>query len=122
MQQTLTASLQEELVNILSYWMKYTPDTAQGGFYGKLGNDNIPVPAAEKGAVLNARILWTFAAANNASGNPLYLAMADRAYRYFDTRFIDKQYGGVYWTVTAAGDPAATKKTGVCYCVCIVCL
>lgn len=110
MQQTLTASLQEELVNILSYWMKYTPDTAQGGFYGKLGNDNIPVPAAEKGAVLNARILWTFAAANNASGNPLYLAMADRAYRYFDTRFIDKQYGGVYWTVTAAGDPAATKK------------
>jgi mannobiose 2-epimerase len=110
MQQTLKAALQKELTSILSYWMKYTPDEANGGFYGKLGNDNIPVPGAVKGAVLNARILWTFAAAYNASANPLYLAMADRAYHYFSAHFIDETYGGVYWTVEANGVPAATKK------------
>lgn len=109
-QQTLKASLQKELINILSYWMKYTPDEAQGGFYGKLGNDNVPVPGAVKGAVLNARILWTFSAAYNASANPLYLAMAERAYHYFSAHFIDEAYGGVYWTVTANGEPAETKK------------
>jgi cellobiose epimerase len=110
MQQTLKTALQKELINILSYWMRYTRDETQGGFYGKIGNDNIPVPGAVKGAVLNARILWTFAAACNASANPLYLAMADRAYHYFSKHFIDDTYGGVYWTVTASGQPAATKK------------
>jgi mannobiose 2-epimerase len=110
MQQTLKTALQKELTSILSYWMKYTPDEANGGFYGKLGNDNIPVPGAVKGAVLNARILWTFSAAYNASANPLYLAMANRAYHYFSAHFIDETYGGVYWTVEANGTPAATRK------------
>lgn len=110
MQQTLKTALQKELNNILSYWMKYTPDETHGGFYGKLGNDNIPVPGAVKGAVLNARILWTFAAAYNASANPLYLSMADRAYHYFSKHFIDDIYGGVYWTVAESGRPAETKK------------
>lgn len=107
---TLKAALQQELINILSYWMKYTPDEIHGGFYGQLKNDNIPVPGALKGAVLNARILWTFSAAYNASANPLYLAMADRAYHYFSTHFIDDTYGGVYWTVHENGEPAETKK------------
>lgn len=110
MQQELKASLEMELTAILSYWMKYTPDNAYGGFYGKLGNDNIPVPEAPKGAVLNARILWTFAAAYNHTLNPLYLATANRAYNYFNAHFIDHTYGGVYWTVDHTGRPAETKK------------
>jgi len=110
MQQELKASLEKELTAILDYWMKYTPDETYGGFYGKLGNDNIPVPEAAKGAVLNARILWTFAAAYNSTRNPAYLAMANRAYQYFNTHFIDHTYGGVYWTVDYTGQPAETKK------------
>ncbi|MGF6850313.1 mannobiose 2-epimerase [Chitinophaga sp. W3I9] len=110
MQQELKTSLEKELTAILDYWMKYTPDETYGGFFGKLGNDNVPVPGAAKGAVLNARILWTFAAAYNTTPNPAYLAIADRAYRYFNTHFIDPAYGGVYWTVDYTGRPAETKK------------
>lgn len=109
-QQELKTALEKELTAILDYWMKYTPDEVHGGFYGKLGNDNQPVAMAPKGAVLNARILWTFAAAFNRTGNEEYLNMAHRAYQYFDTCFIDDTYGGVYWTVDYTGEPAITKK------------
>jgi mannobiose 2-epimerase len=110
MQATLRTALQKELAAILDYWIKYTQDEAYGGFYGKLGNDNRPVPEAAKGAVLNARILWTFSAAYNSTRNPQYLAIADRAYQYFSAHFTDETYGGVFWTVDHTGKPAETKK------------
>ena len=36
--------------------------------------------------------------------------MAERAFRYIIDHFIDKKYGGVYWTVDYKGDPYDTKK------------
>jgi mannobiose 2-epimerase len=101
----LTAELQQ----ILDYWTQYTIDAENGGFYGKISNDNQVENTAPKGAVLNARILWSFAAARNL--NPAHnLDLADRAYRYILDHFIDKAYGGVYWTVDFEGRPLDTKK------------
>ncbi|SEW54035.1 AGE family epimerase/isomerase [Chitinophaga arvensicola] len=110
MQAELKASLEKELAAILDYWTTYTPDETNGGFYGKVDNDNQPTSTAPKGAVLNARILWTFSAAFNSTGKKEYLAIADRAYQYFERHFIDEVYGGVYWTVDYTGQPAETKK------------
>lgn len=46
--------------NILSYWLTKVKDEENGGFYGRVdGNDQVH-PVAEKGAVMNARILWAF--------------------------------------------------------------
>ena len=53
-----------------------------GGFYGRRDGFDLLHPGAEKGAILNARILWTFAAAYNALGNPEYCDTAKRAYDY----------------------------------------
>ena len=47
---------------ILPFWLEHTVDPA-GGFYGTVRNDGSAVPDADKGAVLNARILWTFSRA-----------------------------------------------------------
>jgi mannobiose 2-epimerase len=49
--------------NILSYWMKYGVEKDGDGFYGAVDLENRPVLTANKTSVLNARILWTFAAA-----------------------------------------------------------
>jgi len=102
--------MKQELEAILAYWMKFTIDQANGGFVGKIDHDNKIYPDAPKGSVLNSRILWTFSAAYNLTKKPEYLAIADRAFRYFTEHFIDKEFGGVYWTVDHKGSPLDTKK------------
>lgn len=106
----LAADFQQELTNILTYWATHVPDPVHGGFYGQLDNANHPSPEAPKGAVLNARILWTFAAAYNHDPKAEHLAVARRAYDYLTTHFIDGEYGGVYWSVDYRGRPLDTKK------------
>ncbi|MBO1363657.1 AGE family epimerase/isomerase [Prevotella sp. A2931] len=96
--------------NILGYWLKNMRDEENGGFYGQIdGNDRV-VPEAVKGAVLNARILWAFSAAYRVEKKPEYLAAATRAKDYILRHFIDKEYGGVFWSVDARGNPADRKK------------
>jgi mannobiose 2-epimerase len=102
--------LQDELKNILTWWAIVTPDKVNGGFYGKVDNDNQVVAEAPKGSVLNARILWSFAAAYNHQPEPEYLLIADRAYQYISDHFIDKEQGGVYWLVDYKGKPLDPKK------------
>jgi cellobiose epimerase len=102
--------LQKELSVILYFWQRYTPDTAFGGFYGRLDNDNKVYNDAPKSSVLNSRILWAFSSAFNLTGNNDYLGMAERAFQYIINYFIDKQHGGVYWTVDYKGNPLDTKK------------
>ena len=61
--------LQNELSGLLNFWQKNTVDKAFGGFYGKIDNSNKVFHHAPKGSVLNSRILWTFSAAYNLTGN-----------------------------------------------------
>ena len=65
---------------------------------------------ADKGAILNARILWTFSAAYRVLGKSEYLKIATRAKQYFIDHFIDLEYGGVYWSLDYKGQPKDTKK------------
>jgi mannobiose 2-epimerase len=102
--------LTHELSRILDYWIKYTPDEVNGGFVGRIDSDEHIVADSPKGSVLNARILWSFAAAYNLNKNETYLTYAGRAYQYIITHFIDKEHGGVYWTVDYKGNPLDTKK------------
>ncbi|MFO7669241.1 MAG: AGE family epimerase/isomerase [Bacteroidales bacterium] len=107
----LRAELESELIeNILPWWMKYTPDHKFGGFHGHVGHDNKVVEGASKGAVLNARILWTFSAAYRMYKNPVYLDTARRAYQYIITHFTDKKHGGVYWELEADGRVRSSRK------------
>jgi mannobiose 2-epimerase len=105
-----SSELQKELSDILEYWMQYAPDNKYGGFYGKIDHANIIDGTANKGAVLNARILWSFAAAYNCTGNEQYLSLAHRAYQYINQYFVDAIAGGVFWSVNFKGEPADTKK------------
>ena len=112
--------------NILRFWLKKMVDHENGGFYGRLDGNGVLHPEAEKGAILNARILWSFSAAyrvlsgktteretnlNTASAeHETYLEAASRAKDYFIEHFIDHEFGGVYWSVDYKGNPLDTKK------------
>ena len=96
--------------NILPYWIDHVTDKEKGGYYGRVdGNDQVH-PQAEKGAVMNARILWAFSAAYRVLRNPVYLEAATRAKDYFADHFLDTANGGVYWSVDYHGNPLDTKK------------
>lgn len=103
--------MQEVLVsNILPYWMNRMPDKVNGGFYGRITGREELKPEAEKGAILNARILWTFSAAYRLLGKPEYLETATRAKRFIIGHFYDEEFGGVYWSLDSKGNPLDTKK------------
>lgn len=95
--------------NVLHFWEKYAVDPS-GGFYGMILNDGTPRPDEAKGVVLNARILWTFSTAYRLFGDENYKHLANRAQRYLIDHFIDKQLGGVYWSLYADGTPLDTEK------------
>ncbi len=96
--------------NILRFWTDRMLDKRHGGFYGRIDNKNVLHADADKGAILNARILWTFSAAYRVLHKHEYLIMANRAKRYFIDHFIDPEYGGVYWSLNYTGQPKDTKK------------
>ena len=102
--------LNQELENILDFWKKFTPDEVNGGFVGKINQENSIDYAAPKGSVLNARILWTFAASYNLNKDRECLLLAGRTFQYIKDHFIDQEFGGVYWMLDAKGNPLDTKK------------
>lgn len=96
--------------NILRFWLDKMVDQKHGGFYGRIDGHEHLHADAEKGAILNARILWAFSAAYRVLGNKTYLEAATRAKRYIIDHFIDPEYGGVYWSLDCNGKPLDTKK------------
>lgn len=107
----LAGELEQELTgNILPYWMKYLPDEKYGGFLGHITHANRAIQSAGKGAVLNARILWTFSAAHRMYGKAAYMETARRAYRYFMDRFMDREFGGVFWELDHTGLVRSSRK------------
>ena len=86
---------QNLIENILPFWMQHTINP-EGGFYGMVMNDGKVIDTAPQGAVLNARILWTFSKAYRHYGLDAYKTMADRAANYYISHFVDRKYGGVF--------------------------
>ena len=113
---TLKQEVQDVLTeNILPFWLHQMQDEEHGGFYGQMTGLYQLVKEAEKGAILNARILWSFSAAYRVLShlsplNSQLLEAATRAKDYILAHFIDKEYGGVYWSVDYKGQALDTKK------------
>ena len=97
---------------ILPFWMKMK-DEAYGGFYGYMDNNLILNRTADKGCILNSRILWTFSSAAMTLGREDLRLYADHAFAFLK-RFLDPVNGGVYWSVTFDGKPADTTKHTYC--------
>ncbi|HEY5505689.1 MAG TPA: AGE family epimerase/isomerase, partial [Sedimentisphaerales bacterium] len=65
---------------------------------------------ASKGLILNARILWTFAAVYRFDADSKHLELAKRAYDYLNRYFWDNQFGGVFWQVDYRGQCVDDSK------------
>lgn len=112
---TLAIQLKDEVKNelehnILTYWKDNITDTFTRGFYGRISGDETLHTDAIRGAIMNARILWTFANAYRLFRNSEDLKTATIAKNEIIDRFYDNEYGGIYWSLTHDGIPCDTKK------------
>ncbi|KPL15555.1 MAG: hypothetical protein AMS26_07350 [Bacteroides sp. SM23_62] len=90
--------------NILAYWMKYGVEKDGDGFYPAVDLKNKPVFSARKTSVLNARILWTFAAAGKKYPGRGYEEMARKAYRVVTEDFADLEHGGYFMELSSSNE------------------
>ena len=94
--------------DILPFWLGLKDPS--GGFYGEVLSDGTVIKDAPRGEILNARIIWSFAAAYRCLRRPEYLSAAIHARDWFVDFMLDPLHGGVYWSVAADGTPLDTKK------------
>jgi mannobiose 2-epimerase len=96
--------------NILPFWLEHARDKERGGFFGQIDSPLQIEKDAPRGALLTARILWTYSAAYRRYHDPAHLKMARWAYDDLMARFWDKHDGGLFWMVAADGRPMISKK------------
>lgn len=101
----MEANLQKE---ILERWFPAAVDQQGGGFFENFGLDWKRQPGDNKSIVYQSRLTWT--AAQAAQRFPekaeFYRAMTRRGAACLADKLWDKERGGFYWTVDAAGQPA----------------
>lgn len=94
---------------ILPFWMGLKDDEF-GGYYGMLDINLKLDQEAVKGCILNSRILWFFSNAYLEGYGEDVLQYADHAYDFLKKCCIDKENGGVYWSLSYDGKPYETIK------------
>ena len=94
---------------LLPFWTALRDDE-HGGYYGYVDYGLRVHRDAEKGCILNSRILWFFSEAARLTGREALRTHAAHAYRFLTECCLDRENGGVYWSVTHDGRPLDTTK------------
>lgn len=95
--------------SIIPFWKSLRDDT-YGGYYGYMGYDLTVDKRAVKGCILNSRIIWFFANAYLTLGDESLLSEARHGFEFMKEFCLDKENGGVLWSVTYDGKPEDTTK------------
>ena len=93
---------------ILPFWNKLRDDE-NGGFYGFMNNDLEVDKKADKGVILNSRILWFYSSCYRTLKEDYMLDNARHAYEFLK-KCVDNEQGGVYWMMTYDGKPSDDMK------------
>ncbi|MGN0294722.1 MAG: AGE family epimerase/isomerase [Lachnospiraceae bacterium] len=94
---------------LIPFWEKLK-DYENGGYYGYLGYDLKLDQKAVKGCILNSRILWLFSNAYLLLGEENLLRDAEHAWKFLKQYCVDRENGGVFWSLTYDGKPEDTTK------------
>ena len=100
----------QELEAISQWWSSYSVDHKNGGFLGEVSDQQQGNYAEPKGVVATARILWYFSEVAIVSQDDKLKSLADRAYAYTLSNFVDTDKKGVFWSVNSDGSVLDPKK------------
>ncbi|MCQ2529442.1 MAG: AGE family epimerase/isomerase [Saccharofermentans sp.] len=121
----ITPELKRHLIHdLVPFWLNMRDDEF-GGFYGFMDANHVVDKKANKGCILNSRILWFFSNVYQLCMDGLLsesklqdegyssldvLESARHAFSYLKEKFYDQENGGVYWSVTYDGQIADSTK------------
>ena len=94
---------------LLPFWQGLR-DEEYGGYYGYMDFDLRLDGRAEKGCILNSRILWFFSQTAMTLGDDGLIPYARHAYDFLREKCLDREQGGVYWSVAYDGKPLDDTK------------
>ena len=98
------------LINdIIPFWKGLREDQF-GGYYGYLDYDLKLDKKAVKGCILNSRITWFFSNAYTLLKDVSLLEEAKHGFAFLKEHCMDKDNGGIYWSMKYNGEPEDTTK------------
>lgn len=109
MERIAKAAREELTGRLLPFW-KALRDIDYGGCYGYMDFDLNLDKKGEKGCILNSRILWFFSQAAIVLEDDSLTPYARHAYDFLRERCLDREFGGVYWSLTCDGKPLDDTK------------
>ncbi len=99
----LADEVRRELTDhIIPFW-KGLRDDEYGGYYGYLSYELKLDKKAVKGCILNSRILWFFSNAYMLLKDASLLSEAEHAYEFMTENCLDREYGGIFWSLEYDG-------------------
>lgn len=105
----MVTEIRRELTDrILPFW-RGLRDDEKGGYIGQVEFDLTKKPEAERGCILNSRILWFFSEAYQTLKDPALLDEAGHAYQML-LSMLDTENGGMYWSMNADKTVADSTK------------
>ncbi len=106
MVEEITRHLKE---GIIPFWENLRDDQF-GGYYGYMDYQQNLDKKAVKGCILNSRITWFFSNAYMTLGDERLLDEAKHGYEFLKEHCLDRECGGVFWSVKYDGTPEDTTK------------
>lgn len=108
--QEFIKEMEDHLKNRMIPFWEGLRDEARGGYYGYKGFDLAVDERYEKGCILNSRILWFFSNAYRLLGDERLADDARHAYEFMKNHCVDRDFGGVYWSVSYDGQVIDSTK------------
>lgn len=106
----MVEEVKNHLTNCIIPFWKRLRDDEHGGYYGWMDYDLAVDKKAVKGCILNSRITWFFANAYLLLKDESLLEEAKHGYEFMKKYCVDREQGGVYWSVAYDGTPEDTTK------------
>ncbi len=94
---------------IIPFW-KNLRDNQYGGYYGYMDYDLEVDQKAIKGCILNSRITWFFSSAYLLLKDESLLEEAKHGFAFMKNFCMDKENGGIFWSMNYDGTPSDTTK------------
>lgn len=99
----------EFIEHVIPFW-EHMKDDEYGGYYGLLDYELNLDKYSVKGCILNSRIMWFFANAYLCFDNEKYLQYSKHAFDFMKKYCIDRENGGMYWSLKYDGNVEDSTK------------
>ncbi len=103
-------AVKEHLTNVIIPFWQGMRDDRCGGYFGWMDYDLKIDREAVKGCILNSRIMWFFANAYTLLKEESLLAEARHGFAFMKEHCMDRDHGGIYWSIAYDGTPEDTAK------------